>query len=233
MAAAVTSRLAIAGLLAVLAAGLLWSLVGLPSGPGLAPLVAARLAESGVDSAVTAVLLNFRAHDTLLEVMVLLLSAVAVFTLPPVGHTSPTATEAIGQGPAQTDLLRWYVPRLAVVAALAGGYLWWAGSARPGGAFPGGAVLGGLIALLLLSGRPRPPAWSPWVRLLLAAGPVVFLAIAAFPLTGEGSFFQYPAGTADLLIPTIEVALMLSIAAALGEVVAGVPRRLTPPGSRR
>ena len=43
--------------------------------------VAAHMAESGVEHPVTAVLLNFRGYDTLLEVAVLLLALLGVLTV--------------------------------------------------------------------------------------------------------------------------------------------------------
>jgi uncharacterized MnhB-related membrane protein len=63
------------GLAVVIAAGLR----GLPAEfTGLSVHVAGAIADSGADNPVTAVLLNFRAYDTLLEVAVLLLALIGV-----------------------------------------------------------------------------------------------------------------------------------------------------------
>ena len=50
-------------------------------------LVASNMAVSGVENPVTAVLLNFRGYDTLLEIGVLLLAALSVLSVSPfTGH---------------------------------------------------------------------------------------------------------------------------------------------------
>jgi uncharacterized MnhB-related membrane protein len=54
------------------AGALSWAVLTLPRGVGLQPDVVEALPRSGVDNPVTAVLLNFRAWDTLLESIVLL-----------------------------------------------------------------------------------------------------------------------------------------------------------------
>ncbi len=85
-AAGPVARGVLAAAFAALAAGLGWTVLSLPAdGPGLAPVVAGRLAESGVENPVTAVLLNFRGYDTLLEAGVLLLALIGVWSLTPAG----------------------------------------------------------------------------------------------------------------------------------------------------
>jgi len=54
-----------------------------PLHPGLVHLVSANLDSAGAENPVTAVLLNFRAYDTLLESMVLLAALIAIWSLPP------------------------------------------------------------------------------------------------------------------------------------------------------
>ena len=56
--------LAVGGLVA-------WAVLGLPESAGLREAVTAQMDRSGVSHPVTAVLLNFRGYDTLLEVAVL------------------------------------------------------------------------------------------------------------------------------------------------------------------
>lgn len=63
----------------LLVGGIGWTILSLPTEwSGLSHHVAARLDASGARNPVTAVLLNFRGYDTLLEIGVLLLAALAV-----------------------------------------------------------------------------------------------------------------------------------------------------------
>lgn len=212
------------GAAAIAAAGLAWVAIGLRPVEGIQPLVRAHLAESGVDNPVTAVLLNFRGADTLLEVAVLTAAAVALFMLRPVYQRSPAATQPITTGPQGTVLLRWFVPRVVPLAALMAGYLWWAGAALPGGAFQAGAVLGAAVTLLLLGGIvPTPSVDDPRIRATMVGGLVAFLLLAALPMMMGMAFLQYPPGLAGPVILAIEAVLTISIAACLVELVAGVP----------
>ena len=80
----------IAGALAwVLGLGLAGTVIALPfPGEGLAPLVEAYLAESGVRHPVTAVLLNYRGYDTLLEIAVLQAAVLGVLAFRPIRPVS-------------------------------------------------------------------------------------------------------------------------------------------------
>ena len=74
---AATLSIAVAGALGVV-------VLGLPDpAPSLAPRVAEHIASTGLGNAVTAVLLSFRAIDTLLEAVVLVYALVAVWALTP------------------------------------------------------------------------------------------------------------------------------------------------------
>jgi multisubunit Na+/H+ antiporter MnhB subunit len=161
--------------------------------------------DSGVTHPVTAVLLNFRAFDTLLEIGVLLLTLIAVWALDlrlPRAETLPTS-------PVFTSLLRVSGPLLVLIA----GYLLWAGASAPGGAFQAGAVLAGGGLLLRLAGR-----WNPGARLLRWAasiGLLVFLAVAVAMVWLTGGLLQYPVASAGIWILLIEAAATVSIAAIL------------------
>ena len=162
---------------------------------------------SGVTHPVTAVLLNFRGYDTLLEVAVLL---IALFGILSVG-TEPLPPSIKPADPMLQRLARIACP----LAILAGIYLLWAGAFRPGGAFQAGALLAAAIVLLHLSGLwPgwRNPSW--WLRLLLAGGFFVFLAVSA-AMMGSGALLEYPQAHAGLLILLIESSLTVSLAATL------------------
>ena len=172
----------------------------------LRPLVSANLAQSGVAHPVTAVLLNFRGFDTLLEIAVMLVALIAVLTSLP---TDPLRTA----GHDSTDDMLPAFSRTAVPLMLLGAlYLLWAGAFRPGGAFQAGALLAAALALLHLARLM--PAWSapgPLLRGGLAGGFLVFLAVAV-ALLSEGALLQYPPAAAGMLILLIESALTISLA---------------------
>ncbi|VAX05289.1 Na(+) H(+) antiporter subunit B, partial [hydrothermal vent metagenome] len=133
-------RLLLVLLLSVLAAGLSYAVLSLPlQAPGLSSHVAANLETSGVSNPVTAVLLNFRGYDTLLELGVLLLALLGVWSLGAV----PERRESPA-GPVLDMLSRLLVPLLILVA----GYLLWVGTHAPGGAFQAGSVLAAAGVLL-------------------------------------------------------------------------------------
>lgn len=166
--------------------------------------VAAHLAQSGVSHPVTAVLLNYRGYDTLLEIAVLLLALLAILAVVgEAGASRPPAAHPVLQ-----TLARLATPLMIVVAV----YLLWAGAFRPGGAFQAGAVLAAAAVLLHLVGLL--PGWNTprlRLRLGLAAGFAVFLTIASALLT-QGALLQYPPEAAGGLILLIESALTLSLA---------------------
>ncbi len=169
--------------------------------------VAENMASSGVTHPVTAVLLNFRGYDTLLEVAVLL---IALFGILAVG-TEPLPSSVKPADPMLQRLARIACP----LVIIAGVYLLWAGAFRPGGAFQAGALLAAAIVLLHLSGLW--PGWGTpsWrQRLLLSSGFVVFLAVSV-AMMGSGALLEYPQAYAGLLILLIESGLTLSLAAIL------------------
>jgi multisubunit Na+/H+ antiporter MnhB subunit len=203
-----------AGRLTALVAGTLGAGLGavvwhLPEPPAaLTPHVAAALPESGVQNPVTAVLLNFRGYDTLLEVAVLVLAAVGAQAV------SGSSAGRVRLPPADLFLaafFRLFAP-LAIVVA---GYLLWVGKHAPGGAFQAGAILAaaGILAALTTGFTFRPT--SPRPSLVLTGGLLMFCAVGLLLLHIEGNFLKYPADRAGALILGIEAAAALSIAAAL------------------
>jgi multisubunit Na+/H+ antiporter MnhB subunit len=168
--------------------------------------VAARLEASGVSNPVTAVLLNFRAYDTLLELAVLLAAVLGILAL---GPARPPYRNA---GPILGGLIGWLLPLLIVTA----GYLLWVGAHAPGGAFQAGAVLAAAAVLLRLGGYPSAGLPAPAVqRWLLSGGIGVFLAVGLAVTPARLAFLQYPEGWAGMLIVLIEGAATLSIAVTL------------------
>jgi multisubunit Na+/H+ antiporter MnhB subunit len=213
------ASLAVGVACAALAAALMRVVWTLDGPPGLAPRVEAELPVSGVRSGVTAVLLDFRAYDTLLEVAVLVAAAVAIWSLERGRPASPPPLSTTAE-PVLTALLRGVVP----VIVLASVYLVWRGSHAPGGAFQGGALLGGATVLLLAAGVVRAPAPTYWpVRAAVTVGLGAFVALAAGTLAASGSLLRYPAGAAYPMIVALELVVAFSIAAILADLFVDVP----------
>jgi multisubunit Na+/H+ antiporter MnhB subunit len=192
----------------VVAGLLIWAVVTLAAAPqvGLKTEVMTHLAESGVSSPVTAVLLNFRGYDTLLELGVLLLVVVAVQQA---RATKPGV--AAQPGPVLSAFMAIISPVLVVIS----GYLLWRGSHAPGGAFQAGAMLGaaGILALLV-----SPSYLNGWrkgrLRALMVVGPLLFLSVAVAAMAG-GSLLEFRPDWAGGVILLVEAGATVSIAAAL------------------
>ena len=189
-------------------------LVSLPeSAIGLKAAVAAEMDRSGVTHPVTAVLINFRGYDTLLEMAVLLLALLGVWSLTPAAHVKGPAPGAVLE-----RLTQLYAPLMLLVC----GYLLWRGAEAPGGAFQAGAVLGALGVLFILSSRRIPPALRGWrLRLALVFGLLVFITVAAWPAWRGEALLQYPPPFAGYLILLIEAAATLSIGVTLAALFLG------------
>jgi multisubunit Na+/H+ antiporter MnhB subunit len=194
--------------------------------PTLAPEAAANLAPTGVGNPITGVLMAYRALDTLLEKVVLVLALIGVWSLAP----DPLWGGVPGvQRRAQPDDALVFLARLLPpVGIMIGVYLLWAGADEPGGAFQGGALLAAMWILAMMAGLTAAPAVSECrLRLVLVAGPVAFLAIGLAGFVLADAFLAYPEAYAKPLIMVIEVAKILSVAATLGLLVAGPPQRLS------
>ncbi len=201
-------RLLILLLVAAVAMILIFTVLSLPQiSHQLSQTVSEHLPQSGVTNPVTAVLLNFRGYDTLLEMFVLLVALMVVWSLD-VAHFEKDQPPS----PLLDALPRFLLPLLILVSA----YLLWAGAHAPGGAFQAGSVLGAAGVLLLLAGwRPQAGLVKLPLRLILVIGPGVFVAMALLTLFIEGQMLQYPQAHAGKLILIIEAAATLSIAATL------------------
>ncbi len=193
-------------------------------GPTLAPESARHLAETGLGNPVTAVLIAYRGIDTMLEKVVLVLAVVGVWSLAPDRFWGGAPGEARAAQPEPT--LAFLAQVLPPIGILVGVHVFWAGADEPGGAFQGGAILAAMWMILMMARLTEaPPISALWLRLLLVAGPVVFLAAGVAGAVIAGGFFAYPPGLAKPLILFIETFMTLTIAVTLPILVAGPPRR--------
>jgi multisubunit Na+/H+ antiporter MnhB subunit len=212
------ARITAAAVAVPLAALLAAAVLRLPAEPAaLAGEVERELERSGVSHPVTAVLLNFRAYDTWLELGVLLVAAAALLAVRR-AHDFRDVPVPRAADPLLSALAGLTVPLMV----LAAGYLLWLGSHAPGGAFQSGAVLGAAGVLLLLAGRASVTWPGPLpLRLGLAAGFLAFLAVGGAASLGAGRFLEYPPALASPLILGVETAAALSIGLTLAALFAG------------
>jgi len=219
-------RFAAGILCALVAAGLAIAVLSPPEViPTLAPMVMENLAQSGLGNPVAGVLFVYRALDTLLEKVVLILALLGVWSLAPDSVWGGIPGLRVYARPSSTlTFLAQLLPPVGIVVAI---YMCWVGAKEPGGAFQGGTVLAAMWLLVMIAGLKRVPSISqPWLRLLLVVGPVIFLAIGLAGMVLANAFLAYPPGYAKPLIVAVEVALTLSIGVALGLLAAGPPERV-------
>jgi multisubunit Na+/H+ antiporter MnhB subunit len=186
----------------------------------LRPLVTERLPDSGVTQPVTAVLLNFRAYDTWLELGVLLLAVVALLALRrtfDLADARPYDPEPVLAGLAAV---------LVPLMILAAGYLLWLGTHAAGGAFQAGAMLGGAGVLLRVAGyRSLEGLGRTLLRLALVSGFLAFLLVAVAVAAFGHHVLEYPRGHASTLIVAIEAAAALGIGCTLAALFTGATPR--------
>jgi len=190
--------------------------------PTLAPSVAEPLESIGLKNPVTAVLMSYRALDTMLEKAVLFFALIAVWSLSDAFSWGKRPAYG-GQFTATGPLL--FLSRIAIpFGLLAGIYLFWVGADAPGGAFAGGAVLSAMGLLGFLAGMYRPPSVSiPLLRIFLVLGIAVFLLVGMGGFLWASDFLAYPQSFPKGTIVCIEIAMTLSIGFTLALLVTGPP----------
>jgi len=194
----------------------------------LAPAAMASLPDSGLGNPVAGVLFVYRALDTLLEKIVLLLALLGVWSLAP--DRAWGGVPALRPSAQPNSILVFLAQCLPPAGVIVGLYICWVGADQPGGAFQGGAVLAAMWLLVVVAGlRDVPPVGRCWVRLSLILGPVVFLGVGLAGFAFADAFLAYPAGYAKPLIVVVEITLTLSIGVALGLLAAGSPQRMPQP----
>ena len=207
-------RLLLIILFLIVATGLAYAALTVPqNAPGLGGWVAENLEISGVNNPVTAVLLNFRAYDTLLEMSVLLLAMLGVWSLGGI-----TKQHEPIPGPVLNMLSRLLIPLLIMAA----GYLLWVGADAPGGAFQGGSVLGAAGVLLLLLGWRLGARFAGLpLRIILASGLAIFISTGMILILLGRQFLEYPPAFSGALILLIEATATLSIGITLAALFLG------------
>ena len=194
------------------------------SAPTLAPQVAANIAATEVGNPITAVLLAFRAMDTLLEAIVLVFALIGVWSLAPDGAWGGRPGQRHSADP--NGILAYIARVLPPIGIIVGLYIFWVGADHPGGKFQGATIIAAMWLLVIMAGlADAPPISRAWLRWGLVAGPLAFIAIGAFGAFAAGAFLAYPAGFAKPLIIVIELALMPTLALVLALMLAGAPQR--------
>ena len=216
----------VAGVLAAtVTGGLAAAVLFLPDpAPTLAPAVAANAPATTLGNPVTSVLMAFRAMDTLLEKVVLLLATVGVWSLAPDrlwgGRPGP-------RHQANPDGVFAFLARLLPpVGIVVGIYILWVSADDPGGAFQSGTILAAMWMLAMMAGlADAPPVSRRSLRFALIAGPLIFLLVGVGGLWLGDAFLSYPVAYAKALILAIEFPMILTIAVTLGLLLAGPPER--------
>jgi multisubunit Na+/H+ antiporter MnhB subunit len=192
--------------------------------PTLAPQVVENMDATGVGNPITGVLLAFRALDTLLEAIVLVIALAGVWSLSPDGvwggrpglrhHTDPDG------------VLAYLARLLPPIGIVVGTYLFWAGADHPGGKFQGATILAAMWLLVQMAGLADSPRTDHrGLRAGVVAGPLVFIAVGLLGLWTAGAFLGYPLQWAKPMIVAVEVALMPTLVLVLALLLNGAPAR--------
>ena len=209
----------------IVAAMLAVAVLSLPDpAPTLAPEAAANAGATGMGNAVTNVLMAFRAMDTMLEKVVLLVALAGIWSLARDGLWGGRPGPLYRADPkAPLTFLAQVLPPLGIVTGI---YMLWVGADAPGGAFQGGTIIAAMWLLVMMAGLTNaPPVSNRRMRLALIAGPLFFLIVGFAGLWLGDAFLAYPAAYAKPLILVIEFAMTLTVAVTLGLLIAGPPER--------
>ncbi len=221
---AFTRVVAAAGAAAVTATLALCVLTLPEPAPTLAPQTVANMAVTGVGNPITAVLLAFRAMDTLLEAIVLVFALVGVWSLGP--DSAWGGRPGLRHRADPNGILAYLARVLPPIGIIVGMYVFWVGADHPGGKFQGATIVAAMWLLVIMAGlADAPPISRTWVRVGLVAGPLVFIAIGLVGAATAGAFLAYPVGLAKPLIIVIELALMPTLALILALLLTGAPLR--------
>lgn len=185
-----------------------------PVAAGLSKAVDTALPESAARSPITATLLDFRGYDTLIELAVLLVAAIAIGALRR-GAPPPL--------PADDDILSVFSRALVPLMVVIAGYLLAAGFDAAGGAFQAGAVLAAAGVLRVLTGRRAAMADAGVAnRSALAIGLAVFVGVGSVGMLTGMAFLDYPRRGGGLVLLALEIGVAVSVARVLLDLFVGV-----------
>jgi multisubunit Na+/H+ antiporter MnhB subunit len=215
---------AVLAALAVTAVLVLCVLVLPEPAPTLAPLAAGNLDLTGVGNPITGVLLAFRALDTMLEAIVLVIALIGVWSLSPDGVWGGRPGLRYQSDP--DGVLAYLARVLPPIGIVVGIYLFWAGADHPGGKFQSATILAAMWLLVQMAGLAEAPrASSRWLRAGIVVGPLAFVAVGMLGLWSAGAFLGYPPDWAKPMIVAIEVALLPTLVLVLALLLNGAPAR--------
>lgn len=163
------------------------------------------LEQTGVTNIVTAVLLNYRAYDTLIEFAVFI--CVAITVLPYVLETSHLSLKLKKESQV-LYIAKTFIPLTIIMA----GYLLWIGSVKPGGAFQAAALLAGCLVLLSLANVQIINFTLLRYRLLMSSGLIAFLVVILLLFLESQVFLSFPDEIAGIGILVIEFFATFAIA---------------------
>ncbi len=171
-------------------------------------LVFANIEQSGVTNPVTAVLLNFRAYDTFIELAVFFCVTIAVL---PFLQNDPPSEISFRDESLLLQSCKVFIPPTILVS----GYLLWVGASAPGGAFQAAALLAGCLVLVSLANAKSIDLSSCMVRGVLMSGVAVFALVFLLTSLGNALPLNYPLDEAGLIILFIEFWATLGVALSL------------------
>ena len=155
---------------------------------------------------VTAVLLNYRSLDTLLEIAVLV---VAAFGAASIARERVRGVRT--DDPVRRALAVVIVPVVLVVAV----WVLVAGSSQPGGAFQSGALIGAALVIAHLCGIPLATPSGRTVMLVAGGSLLAFVGLGIIGLVATGSWLGLDVAWAGAAILAIESLLAIGIGVAL------------------
>jgi multisubunit Na+/H+ antiporter MnhB subunit len=192
--------------------------------PTLAPQVVENLDATGVGNPITGVLLAFRALDTLLEAIVLVIALAGVWSLSPDGVWG--GRPGVRHHADPDGVLAYLARLLPPIGIVVGIYLFWAGADHPGGKFQGATILAAMWLLVQMAGLADSPRIDHrGLRAGVVAGPLVFIAVGLLGLWSAGAFLGYPPQWAKPMIVAVEVGLMPTLVLVLALLLNGAPAR--------
>jgi multisubunit Na+/H+ antiporter MnhB subunit len=192
--------------------------------PTLAPQVVENMGATGVGNPITGVLLAFRALDTMLEAIVLVIGLIAVWSLSPDGVWG--GRPGLRHAADSNGVLAYLARVLPPIGIVVGIYLFWAGADHPGGKFQSATILAAMWLLVQMAGLADAPLTrNRGLRAGIVVGPLVFVAVGLLGVWAAGDFLGYPADWAKPMIVAIEVALLPTLTLVLALLLNGAPAR--------